>query len=90
MTHLVDAQQLVATFKSHDAFMPGLVFGLLDYYFDVGPFKFDPTKISERLAVSKFDRMPPEVLAQLESELQIYFLPSADGWVPRPGILAVD
>jgi hypothetical protein len=27
MIHLVDAQRLVAAFKSHDAFMPGLVFG---------------------------------------------------------------
>ena len=29
MTHPVDAQRLVAAFKGHDAFMPGLVFGLL-------------------------------------------------------------
>ena len=35
MPHLIDAQRLIAAFKeSNDASMPGLVFALLDYYFE--------------------------------------------------------
>ena len=91
MPHLIDAQRLIAAFKeSDDASMPGLVFALLDYYFEKGPFEFDAGAISRRLVISKFDHLPPEVVAEFEPELQRYFMPTPRGWTPRPGVLAVE
>src|SRR5262249_55612737 len=85
MAHLIDAQRLVSAFKeSHDAYMPGLVFALLDYYFESGPFEFDAGVIAQRLNVSKFDHLPPEVIAEFELELQRFFTPTTNGWAPRP------
>ena len=91
MPHLIDARRLLATFNaSHDTAMPSLVFGLLDYYFEVGPFVFDPDKISDHLLASKFDHMHPHWVAQYQPELERYFLPTPAGWVPRPGVLTAD
>jgi hypothetical protein len=91
MPYLIDAQRLIAAFKqSHDTAMASLVFGLLDYYLEAGPFAFDPDKISERLLASKFEHVHPHWVAEYQTELERYFLPTPEGWTPRPGVLTIE
>jgi hypothetical protein len=90
MSHLIDARRLVASFNdSHDPHVPGLVFALLNIYFENGPFEFDAGALSHRLAGSKLlGHVAPETLIELQDELERYFVPTPRGWAPRPGVLA--
>lgn len=90
MTHLIDAQRLLATFDvSHDPHVPSLVFSLLNIYFESGPFEFDAGALSHRLAGSKLlGHATPETLMRLQPELERYFVATDAGWAPRPGVLA--
>jgi hypothetical protein len=92
MTHVLDAQRLLATFnESHDPHVPGLVFSLLDIYFESGPFEFDAGALSHRLSGSKLlGHASPETLIRLQTELERYFTDTHAGWAPRPGVLALD
>jgi hypothetical protein len=92
MPHLIDARRLLATFDaSHDAHVPGLVFALLGFYFESGPFEFDAGALSHRLDGSKLDgHASPETLIRLQPELERYLVDTEAGWAPRPGVLAVE
>ena len=58
MPHVIDAQRLLAAFnESHDPHVPGLVFSLLDIYFESGPFEFDAGALSHRLATLSASEM---------------------------------
>jgi hypothetical protein len=89
MPHLIDAEPLIDTFAETDPRMPLLVFALLSVYIDQGPFEFDASAIAERLAGHKLEpRLNPEVIASLQPQLERFFEPMEQGWVPRPGVLA--
>lgn len=92
MTHVIDAQRLLATFNdSHDPYVLGVVFSLLNIYFESGPFEFDAGALSHRLAGSKLlAHASPETLVRLQPELKRYFIDTRAGWAPRPGVLAPD
>ena len=90
MPHFIDAKRLLATFDaSHDPHVPGLVFALLNIYFEGGPFEFDAGALSRRLAGSRLlGHVPPETLIEFQDELERYFVATLTGWTPRPGVLA--
>ncbi|HET9231741.1 MAG TPA: hypothetical protein VFO00_10670 [Vitreimonas sp.] len=89
MPHLIDAEPLIETFAETDPRMPLLVFSLLSVYLDRGPFEFDASAIADRLAGHKLEpRLNPEVIASLQPQLERFFEPTAQGWIPRPGVLA--
>jgi len=88
MPHLIDARALIDTLADSDPRVPLLVFALLDVYLDQGPFEFDASALAERLAGHKLEpRLNPEVIASLQPELERFFEPTADGWMPRLGVL---
>lgn len=88
MPHLIDAEPLIDTFAETDPRMPHLVFTLLSVYFEQGPFEFDASALAERLAGHKLEsRLNPEVIASLQPDLERFFEPTSDGWIPRPGVL---
>ena len=92
MAHLLDAQALIDTFDETDGRMPALVFALLKIYLDEGPFEFDSAALSRRLADDgeRPARANPEELAEFQPQLERFFLPTAEGWVPRPGVLVIE
>ncbi len=92
MSHLIDATPLLATFNaSHDAHVPGLVFALLGFYLESGPFAFDAGALSRLLAGSQLlGHASPETLIRLQPELERYFVNTEAGWAPRPGVLVVE
>jgi len=88
MPHLIDAEPLIDTFAETDPRMPLVVFSLLSVYLDQGPFEFDASAIAERLAGHKLEpRLNPEVIASLQPQLEMFFEPTAQGWIPRIGVL---
>jgi|GEM_PF-3458551 len=90
MTHLVDAYALLDTFEDLDPHMPQVVFALLRVYRDHGPFEFDATALANRLShTNSSSRLNAEKLAALQPQLEKFFEPTAQGWVPRAGVLAV-
>lgn len=87
--YLIDAKPLVEAFRESDDRLPRIVFALLGHYIEHGPFTFDATAISEWLRDStSVDRPNPEMLAALQPELELFFEPTPQGWVPRRGVLA--
>jgi len=71
--------------------VPSLVFALLGFYLESGPFKFDAGALSRRLAGSKLvGHAAPETLIRLQPELERFFVDTDAGWTPRPGVLAVE
>ena len=92
MPHFIDARRLLAAFDaSHDEHVPSLVFALLGFYLESGPFKFDAGALSRRLAGSKLvGHAAPETLIRLQPELERFFVDTDAGWTPRPGVLAVE
>jgi hypothetical protein len=91
MPHLIDAEPLIDTFAETDPRMPLLVFSLLSVYIDQGPFEFDASAIADRLAGHKLEpRLNPEVIASLQPQLERFFEPTAQGWIPRAGVLAYE
>jgi hypothetical protein len=92
MTHMVDAQRLVATFNdSEDPRLPAMVFSLLNIYFESGPFEFDAGALTRRLYGSKILRhTSPEALITLYPELERFFVSTGEGWRPRPGVLVAE
>jgi hypothetical protein len=90
MTHQIDAARLIDTFAETDPRMPLLVFSLLSIYLDEGPFEFDAAALAERLSTLNLKaRVNPEELASLQPDLERFFEPSSEGWVPRMDVLAV-
>ena len=88
MPHLIDARPLINTFAETDPRMPLLVFALLDVYLEQGPFDFDASALAERLSGHKLEpRLNPEVIASLQPELERFFEPTSEGWIPRMGVL---
>lgn len=90
MTHLIDARRLIDTFADTDPRMPALVFTLLGVYLDEGPFAFDATALSERLSTTNQAHLNPEIIAALQPDLERYFEPTPQGWIPRRGVLLHD
>jgi hypothetical protein len=89
MPHLIAAEPLIDTFADTDPRMPLLVFSLLSVYLEQGPFEFDATALAERLAGHKLEpRLNPEVIASLQPDLERFFQPTQQGWIPRQGVLA--
>lgn len=88
MPHLIAAEPLIDTFAETDPRMPLLVFSLLSVYLDQGPFEFDATSLADRLAGWKLTpRLNPEVIASLQPDLERFFEPTEQGWIPRAGVL---
>jgi len=88
MTYQLDAKTLIDTFAETDPRMPLLVFSLLSIYLDEGPFIFDAAALAERLSTLNLKaRVNPEELASLQGDLERFFEPRPDGWVPRDGVL---
>lgn len=88
MPHLIDARPLIDNFAKTDPRMPTLVFALLDVYLDQGPFEFDASALAERLSGHAMEpRLNPEVIASLQPELERFFEPTGEGWIPRVGVL---
>jgi len=91
MPHLIDARPLLDTFAETDPRMPVLVFALLDVYLEEGPFEFDATALDKRLAGRALEpRLNPEVIASLQPDLERFFEPTSQGWIPRRGVLAYE
>src|SRR5262245_5562920 len=90
--HFIDARRLLASFDaSHDPHVPSIVFALLGFYLESGPFQFDAGALSHRLAGSKLlGHVSPETLIRLQPEIERYFVNTEAGWAPRPGVLAPD
>lgn len=90
MTHLIDARPLIDMFGETDPHMPQIVFSLLAIYLDEGPFEFDATALAERMArLPQTSRLNAEKLAALQPEIERFFQTTAEGMVPRIGVLAV-
>ncbi|HYD86865.1 MAG TPA: hypothetical protein VEA80_05280 [Vitreimonas sp.] len=90
MTHLVDAYALLDAFESTDPHMPQVVFSLLQVYRDHGPFDFDASSLAERMShLNIAGRLNAEKLAALQPQIEVFFEQTPQGWVPRPGVLAV-
>jgi hypothetical protein len=90
MAHYVDAERLVSVFAETDPRMPLLVFSLLSIYLNEGPFEFDAARLAERLSELNLKaRVNPEEMASLQSDLERFFEPGADGWRPREGVLSL-
>jgi len=88
MPHLIDARPLIDTFAETDPRMPTLVFALLDVYLEHGAFEFDASALAERLSGRAMEpRLNPEVIASLQPQLERFFEPTGEGWVPRVGVL---
>jgi hypothetical protein len=88
MPHLIDARPLIDTFTQTDPRMPLLVFALLDIYLEEGPFEFDASAIADRVAGRTLEpRLNPETIASLQPDLERFFEPTAQGWIPRVGVL---
>ena len=63
------------------------MFALLSFYLDDGPFEFDASALSERLAqVNPTARVNPEQLAALQPQLERFFDISDRQARPRPGV----
>jgi hypothetical protein len=91
MPHLIDARALLDVLKTSDPQVPHVVFNLLGMYFEQGPFEFNASILAERLSNgSPGTRLNPQILATMQPELERYFLPRPEGWVPRPGVLVWD
>lgn len=89
MTHLVDAERLIDAFAESDAVIPGIVFAMLSMYFAGGPFEFNASAIAERLTnLAPSVRVNAEQLAALQPDLEKFFEPTSNGWIPRGGVLA--
>jgi hypothetical protein len=89
--HLIDAKPLVAALKRTDDRAKRIVFFLLEHYFDNGPFEFDAARIAELMSTEDtLDRLNPEKIAALQGELEGFFEPTGEGWVPRRGVLALN
>ena len=90
MTHLVDAYALLDALEDLDPHVPQVVFALLRVYRDHGPFESDASALAERLAhTNSSSRLNAEKLAAMQPELEKFFEPTPQGWVPRAGVLAV-
>jgi hypothetical protein len=90
MPHHIDAAHLIDTFAETDPRMPLLVFSLLSIYLDEGPFEFDAAAIADRLSTLNLKaRVNPEELASLQPDLERFFEPTPQGWVPRQCVLSV-
>jgi hypothetical protein len=90
MAYMVDAARLIDTFAETDPRMPLLVFSLLSIYLDEGPFEFDAAALADRLSTLNLKaRVNPEELASLQPDLERFFEPRADGWIPREGTLTL-
>ena len=88
MPHLIDAEPLIETFSETDPRMPLLVFSLLGVYLHEGPFEFEATAIANRVAGHSLEaRLNPEVIASLQPDLERFFEPTKEGWIPRVGVL---
>ncbi|MDZ4690930.1 hypothetical protein [Terricaulis sp.] len=91
MTHLIDAERLVETFAETDPHMPQIVFALLSVYLKQGPFEFDASALAEQLAREpQVSRLNAEKLAALQPDLERFFTPTSEGWIPRSGVLVAD
>jgi hypothetical protein len=88
MPHLIDAEPLIDTFADTDPRMPSLVFSLLGIYLHEGPFEFDASAIADRLERRTLEpNLSPELIASLQPDLERFFEPTAQGWIPRIGVL---
>lgn len=88
---LIDAKPLVAAVRETDDGVLPIVFALLGYYLEHGPFEFDATFIAERLTDSPaIERLNPEKIAALQPELERFFEITEEGWAPRRGVLALN
>lgn len=88
MPHLIDARPLIDTLAQTDPRMPFLVFALLEIYLEDGPFEFDASAIAERVAGRNLEaRLNPETIASLQPDLERFFEPTPQGWIPRAGVL---
>lgn len=91
MADLVGVERLSDLFAESEGRTPALVFALLRIYLKEGPFEFNAARLSERLRnLDPAARASPEDLASLQPELEKFFVPSTEGWTPRPGALALD
>lgn len=88
--YLIDLKPLVAAFRETDDHMPRIVFTMLEHYLEHGPFDFDATQIAEWLLdeSTSADRLNPEKIAALQPEIENFFEQTAQGLVPRRGVLA--
>lgn len=91
MTHYIDASRLIDAFAETDPRMPLLVFSLLSFYLDEGPFEFHATALADRLSELNLKaRINPEELASLQPDLERFFEPTPSGWAPRSDVLAAN